>query len=227
VDERTRNFLGELERADEEVSATLAELDELADGVESLRLRALELEEFLARLPAERARLRAAQSDVERKIESAHERLESAERELAEAERAGEEARAASARNTLVVARDAVRIDGRRTAEIAEEVARIESKARDAERETAELEERARSLAESLRDRPRLAAPEGPRPGSGLAGVAAWASGARAALFVARGSLAGERDALLRQASELAALVLGEPLQASAAEVARRIEGAG
>ena len=54
-----------------------------------------------------------------------------------------------------------------------------------------------------------------------------WAGRARAALFVARGGLAAERDAVVRQANELGALVLGEPLTAGGpASVARRIEGA-
>ena len=57
------------------------------------------------------------------------------------------------------------------------------------------------------------------------ADLATWATEARAALFVARGRLAAERDAVIRQANELAALVLGEPLSVqSAGLVARRVE---
>ena len=45
---------------------------------------------------------------------------------------------------------------------------------------------------------------------------------ARAALLVARSSLASQRDAVIRQANELGSLVLGEPLAArSPADVAR------
>jgi hypothetical protein len=56
--------------------------------------------------------------------------------------------------------------------------------------------------------------------------VAEWGTRARAALLVARSQLASERDAVVRQANELGASVLGEPLPAlSAGEIARRVEG--
>jgi hypothetical protein len=55
--------------------------------------------------------------------------------------------------------------------------------------------------------------------------VAEWGTRARAALLVARGQVAAERDAVVRQAAELGALLLGEALPAtSAAGVARRVE---
>jgi hypothetical protein len=50
---------------------------------------------------------------------------------------------------------------------------------------------------------------------------------ARASLFVARGQVAAEREAVIRQANELGAVALGEPLtSASAAVVTRRVERA-
>ncbi|MDQ3891244.1 MAG: hypothetical protein M3312_11945, partial [Actinomycetota bacterium] len=73
--------------------------------------------------------------------------------------------------------------------------------------------------------RPQLAEHGGAAPGPGLAGVSTWATSARAALFVARGGLVSEREAVIRQANELGALVLGEPLtSATPSLVARRIE---
>jgi hypothetical protein len=76
-----------------------------------------------------------------------------------------------------------------------------------------------------LRERPALAAASGTPPTEDLAAVARWATDARAALFVARGQLAAQREQLIRQANELAAAVLGEPVTAwSAAAAARRVE---
>ena len=52
-----------------------------------------------------------------------------------------------------------------------------------------------------------------------------WGTRARAALLVARSQLAAERDAVVRQAHELAAVVLGEPLPPlGAREVVRHVE---
>ena len=113
----------------------------------------------------------------------------------------------------------------RRREEIRAERARLDQEAEEAARETPTLERRARELAAALRSRPRLAEQAGLDPHPGLEGVAEWGSRARAALFVARSGLAAERDALVRQANELGALVLGEPLTSvSPAAVARRVE---
>ena len=55
----------------------------------------------------------------------------------------------------------------------------------------------------------------------------AWSEIARASLFVARGQLSAEREAVIRQANELGALALGEPLSAmGTGALARRVEQA-
>jgi len=89
------------------------------------------------------------------------------------------------------------------------------------------LEGEARAVAAELPDLDRLAAElaarlahvrRAPQAGSaeaGPAGVAAWASRAEGSLFVARGGLETERERVIRQANELAAAALGEPLAAS------------
>ena len=62
-------------------------------------------------------------------------------------------------------------------------------------------------------------------PGPGTTGIAEWGTRARAALLVARSQLATERDAIVRQANELGAVVLGQTLPPlGAAAVARRVE---
>jgi uncharacterized protein YhaN len=225
LDEPTRAFLHELERADEAVSATLAELDELAAAAEDVRTRALDLEAFGIRLPAERARLAAALVDAGRAADAAHATLARADQDVAEAERKQDVERVRAARRAEVRARDAVRMAERHVAELAAERDALEARAHEAAAEMPRLEARAAELAEALALRPRLAAEAGVRPGPGLAGIAEWGTQARAALFVARGGLAAERDAVIRQANELGSLVLGEPVAASsAAAIARRLE---
>jgi DNA repair exonuclease SbcCD ATPase subunit len=223
ADRRTLAFLRELERADEEVAAALAELDDLARQVDGVRARVEQLETFLARLPAERSRLQAAEHDWELHVRSAGEELAAAERELNEAQRARDESRATAAHHRVVRARDALMAE-RRLAEGRAERRELESEAQAVEQEISKLEDTAGRLAVTLAQRPRLAEQAGAQPVPGLTGVGEWASGARAALVVARSSLASERDALIRQANELGALVLGEPVLASSpGAIARRL----
>jgi len=214
----------ELERADEAVAAVLAEVDELYAECEAVRERALAIEAFLTRLPAER-------EDAARTIEKAAGELEEAEAaaaraavELREAEAARDAERLAAARRFAVRSRDSASAASRRAAEAHAAAAELEARAAAHEGEIPELEARARRLAAALSERPRFA-DAGTAPAPGLAGVAEWAAGARAARLVARTSLAAERDAVIRQANELGALVLGEPLAASGtAVVLRRLE---
>jgi DNA repair exonuclease SbcCD ATPase subunit len=220
ADERALAFLEELDRADSEVSATLAELENLEADVEALRVRALELDSFLAGLPAERERLTERRVERARLVETSRSELAAGERELATAD----ESTNREAVRMIVALRDCLRTAERKAAEAEAELAQLESRASAAATEAPELLAHASRLAARLRDRPRLAEATGVLPGPTLAGVAEWAGAARAALFVARGSLAEERDALLRQANELGTVLLGESVfAASAADVARRL----
>jgi hypothetical protein len=213
----------ELERADEEVAAVLAEVDELLAGTESVRVRALELEAFFARLPAERAATAAANAEAAEGLARAHAAAQQAASELLAAAAADDRERRAAARRFEARAHDALTVAARRKAAAEASSAALEERAGEAEREAPALERRARELAAALRTRPRLAE-AGAEPDAGLAGVSAWASGARAALLVAHAALGAERDAVIRQANELAALVLGEPTASGTALAIRRIE---
>jgi DNA repair exonuclease SbcCD ATPase subunit len=226
-EDRRLVFLRELERADEAASAVLAELDELTREIEALRGKAIELEAFLARLPTERERLAHAIEEAEREVGAAREALADAERELEVSERDGKAERIAAARRAEVRTRDRLRDAERRFAELRGRSAQLEKDTEEAAHEAPRVEERAAALAHALRGRARLAERAGADPAPGLAGAAEWAAHALAALFLARGGLAAERDAVIRQANELGALVLGEPLMAaSASSVARRVEQA-
>jgi hypothetical protein len=213
--------LRELERADEKIGATLVELDQLAAELDETRAKAEELQGFAARLPTERARRLA-------ELERAREEVSAADRTLAQAEEALRFAKSDAAREAelfAVRARDRVSVAERRAAEAAAAVTDLEHEAGVAAVEGHQLHARARKLAAELGARPRIASDAGEKPGAGLEGVQAWGEVARAALFVARGQLSAERDAVIRQAIELGSAALGESLgSASVAVVAKRIE---
>jgi hypothetical protein len=221
------DLVRELERADEEVAAVLAELDELYASTEAVRERALDLEAFFARLPSARTAAAEAVDDAERDVLAAEETAARAAAGLRAAEEAGDSERLAAARRFDVRSRDSLAGARRRHDEALADRERLDTEAAEAERERPELGARAGELATALRERPRLAPDAGAEPGTSLEDVSAWAAGARAGLLVARSSLAAERDAVIRQANELGSLVLGEPLApAAASTVARRVERA-
>jgi chromosome segregation ATPase len=220
-------LLRELVRADEAHRATLAELDELARRTAAVRKRADGLAAFLAAAPEERERVEKALEQAEGEIEERRAALAAAEAELAAAEAREDEERLAAARRSVVRAKDALSIAEKRAAASRVEQAELERRVAAAEREAPEVEGLAAELAGSLRGRPRVAEDAGRSPAPGLAGVSEWASGARAALLVARAGVAAEREAMIRQANELGSAILGEPLAAESADaVARRIERA-
>jgi hypothetical protein len=220
-------LIRELVRADEAYSTLLAELDELVRDTVAVRTRADELASFLASAPSERARIDGEVTEAERDVHARARALSEAEAELAEAEHRRDEERLAAARRFVVRASDALSIAEKRAAATQAASRELERKLAEAGREAPLLEERAAGLATALEGRPRLAREAGRRPEPGLSGVAAWASGARATLLVARNAVATERDLVIRQANELGSIVLGEPLIASsAALVAQQVEAA-
>ncbi|HYY77355.1 MAG TPA: hypothetical protein VE644_13665, partial [Gaiellaceae bacterium] len=92
------DLVRELERADGEVAAMLAELDELYDATEAVRGRARDLEEFFARLPSARAAAADAVTTAEREVVAAEGTAERATADLHAAEQASDAERLAAAR---------------------------------------------------------------------------------------------------------------------------------
>jgi hypothetical protein len=223
TDERLA-LLRELERTDGTVGAELEELDELYASVAEVRGRAVDLRELFARLPEERKAAAEAVQESEEALADAQESMRRADEELAASQAAGDAERIAAARRFEVRARDHLHIAERKADSAREHASELEARAQAGTRETAELEGRARELTAVLEERPGLAdAADG--PGTGAEGVAEWGTQARAALLVARSQLAAERDAVVRQANELGAVLLGEAIPpTSAAAVARRVE---
>jgi chromosome segregation ATPase len=223
-DEQALAFLRKLEGTDLTLSAAEAELGELAAEVERVRLHAAELDEFLARLPSERER-QAERAEAERQAAHALRARDEAEELFGVAERGRSEEAVAEARRAVVRTRDVLRMADRHVSELDEEAAKLEGDAAAAIRQVAALEARARHLASAFRHHSRLAEQAASEPNPGLEGVVEWGSAARAALFVARGGLSSEREAVIRQANELGSVLLGEPLLAARpAAVVRRVE---
>ncbi len=224
ADEQTLAFVEELERADAAAAAVLAELEELTSEVERMGESARALEARLAALPSERSVAAEAAAEAERDLSERRAEHEAAAAALAEAEQSGDASRIAAARREELRARDLAAVAARRLEAARAEAARKDEEERTAVEETRAVETRGRELAATLQARPGLSEAVSPPAQDGLDSVAAWATEARAALFVATGALAREREALIRQANELAAVVLGEPLSAqSPGAVARRI----
>jgi hypothetical protein len=218
-------LLRELVAADEERAAGIEEVDRLLVETAAVRERSDLLAAVFAEAPSERARIDGEISEAEREVHERARALEEAAAELAAAERVGNEERLAVARRSHVHARDALSMAEKRAAARLAESRELERRLEHAECEAPAVEARAAELARLLRDRPKVAQEASRDPGAGLTGVAEWASGARAALVVARSSLSAERDALIRQATELGSVLVGEPLVATSARmIERRVE---
>ena len=221
--ERVLGELRDLEAMDAQVGALFSEIQSLLEEVRVVQGDALAIGSFRSTIPAERER-------TQEQIRRAQHEVTTAQAALAEAQgavgAAGEEERRAT-ELFEIRARDRLSVALRRAAEAEAEAEKLESAVRDAEAIEQRLGAKARSLADELRKRPRVAANAGAEPSPGLAGVVAWGETSQAALLVARGQAAAERDAVIRQANELGSAALGEPLGSASVEVvARRVERA-
>ncbi len=226
TDEKTLAYLQELAEADEAAAAELAALEDAERTAERIGAEATALRERLAALPGEREKARAAREDAERDAENRRREHEDAVKALAEVEGDKNAERVAAARREELRTRDLANAADRRVEMARAEEERLEREAAEAVERSNALGEEAAALAASLRGHPGIAAAGTAAPGEDLDAIAAWATEARAALFVARAGRTTEREAFIRQASELGSALFGEPFVAqSPAEVARRLEG--
>jgi chromosome segregation ATPase len=225
ADERALGIARELEERDDALAASIAELAELEHEIERLRERATEVQALLAGVPAERERAAVEVGAAREELAARERALRDAEAALAVAEGGRDEEAIAATRRHLVRARDAVSSTERKLARVEAAAAELERAADAAGREAPELEARARDLAVRMRGMRRVARAGAEDPEPTLSGVVEWAARARATVFVARGGLETERERGVREANELGASVLGEPLSAtSVALVRRRLE---
>jgi chromosome segregation ATPase len=213
VNERAVADLRSLARDDEHLAAESERLHELDGQVTALREKAEAIKAFFAAYSHEETRRREDLTDAEAELARRRAELQVAEAQLASA--AGDEARE-HAEHAVERGRDHVAV-----AEAAVERARAAAAEleRDASRlpgEVPELEEWARAISTEVRDVPPV--PEGPRE------LVEWASHAHAELFVAAGQLDAQRDRVIREANELATMLLGEPTYGSTpAQLEQRI----
>jgi DNA repair exonuclease SbcCD ATPase subunit len=199
------SFAEELERRDADVAQALAGVERLQAEVDELRTHATAAASFLAALPA----VLAERASDERAAVDARDRAEQAAGEAEQlVERAAKEERRLEAARVLQHARDDLHAAELWVAQAREAHTELERESAARRAEAEELARRAVELAPRVRDVPAVS----PDPGGALE----WASRARGALLLERSRLAREREEVVREASELLASVLGEPLLATA-----------
>jgi hypothetical protein len=215
--DRRLDLARELESQDAALSRRLERLGRLAREVERIRARAAELAALLERLPEVRTPVEAAAAAAEAALEGAREAH-------ATAEAARERAQTDDARTTferdLAAAEDAVRAAEARVERTRGQLVALAREAGEAQAEAAGLAAGAAAVASELEDEPRVAL--APPAGADLGDVLDWAARAHAAILVVRSGLDVERERIFREANELGASVLGEPLQAANVAVVRR-----
>ena len=213
-------YVRELERRDEAVAADLRLVEHALGRTRRLSDHARRTRRFFERLPAERD---AAGAAVERSAAEVSARR----RELEAAIQAARQARPRNAAEREAAAERTRRALERAEDELASAVRRaadLERHAAEAQSEAAGLEADAAELACELVGAPRLAGRQPGVPEAGLDALLAWTARAEAALLLARGALNGEREAVVREANELAANVLGSAAPAGVARIRERVE---
>ena len=209
MDDRARSELQHLSALDAELSERAAGLRGVDEEVAAIRTRGEVLDAFLAAYPDERAR-RASE------LQSADEDLADRRRELDEAERAAARAEDDEAREHAERARtravDHVAVAQARVDRARAAVSELERAAAAAPAELTELFERASRVA-------------GVPPPQDARSIVSWASHAHAELFVALGQIDTQRELVIREANELASMLLGEPTYgATVAQALARVE---
>jgi chromosome segregation ATPase len=212
----------DLERRDERAAEALLEVEALQAEVDELRAHAGAAAAFLRELPAAHAALEAEEQAAAEARGAAADALRGAEDELARVQERGSESARLEAARAAQHARDALEEAELRAARAVKERARLEQEAEERGAEAERLERRGGELAVHPRLEHDVAA-----PATGLHGLLDWAARARGELLVSHAALATERDKIVREATELVASVLGEPLVATgAAGVRERLERA-
>ncbi len=214
----------ELELRDMAIAAQIAEIAELAERAGALRARGAEIDALLGALPAELEMLAYAGRDAAEAVRVARTELTDTEARLAalEGARRRREDEIARARRTVLDAREAV-------ADTEARIARLEARGREIRdlestlrAEADGLAVTARSVAGAIGAVPRVSDAGKSAPGTTLPEIDEWGARARAALFVARGTLDAERERVVAEAEALGAAVLGEDLAGTSVTLVRR-----
>ena len=209
MDVRAIEELRALDARDRELSARAARLDELQDEIAAVRAKAEEIDAFFAAYPAAEERVRKVASAAEGDLASRRAEVADAEAML---ERAADDARAAAER-AVARARDHLVVAEARVERAVAERDALEREAAALPRELPELAARA------------ARAGEGSVPDAVPRELIDWAARAQASLFVAAGQVNAQRERVIREANELATMLLGEPTYgATPAQARARVE---
>lgn len=203
--ESTLGFAAELERRDAELADSLAGVERMQADVDELRTHGEATRAFLDALPELIARREGDEQAAADARAGAQAQLATADEAIARARKDDQRLEAERQRQqALDTLSDADR--WLEQARSAVEAARTEGEQHRASADR--LGSRANELARRVTDVP--------LPGEGLAGALEWASRARGALLLEHSNLVRERETVIREANELTASLLGEPLVSAA-----------
>ncbi len=224
-----RALAAQLEQRDEVVASQIAVVSGLATRVSAVRARAGAIGERLDALPGELDTVVRAQGEGRTAAEEARGELAEAEQRLQQVEssRRSSAEDHARAQRALQDAREALADAERRVDRLTARHVELRDLEQALQAEAEGLAIEARGIAAGLREAARVADVGASLPGTSLEEIDDWGARARAALFVARGTLETERERIVVEANALGAAVLGEELAGtSVALVRRRVEDA-
>jgi hypothetical protein len=214
MDPRAVDELHVLADRDEELSAGMLVLEKQDAAVAHIRARCDGIGTFFDAYPDRVSQLRTDVAKAERELAARQVELAEAER-LADAQSSGEEGERAA--RAVARSRDRVALAVAQLTRTRSDQTELDGDAAELRAELKRLEVDARELSGGL--------PHLPVPGPGPGEIAAWASHAHAALFVAITQVTTERDMITREANELASMLLGEGTYGStAAQALRQVE---
>jgi chromosome segregation ATPase len=199
------SFAEELERRDADLAQALMGVERLQAEVDGLRARAVAAAAFLDALPAALAERAADERDAIETLDRADQAVSTAEQLVGQGEK---EQPRLEAERALQQTRDDLRGAEFWVAQTRDAHAELERDGAARRVEAKALAQRAVELAPRVHDVP--------PPSPSLDGALEWASRARGALLLQRSGLARDRDEVVREATELLASVLGDPLTATA-----------
>jgi hypothetical protein len=207
MDQRALADLQQLADRDAELAQRAELIRELDARVAELRDRAESIDEFFATYPAEEERLGELVAKARADLERRRTELAEAERELAAADEESRE----HAEHVRERAKDHVHVAHAALDRAKAAAEGLERRAAALPLELPQLEAGARDVAARF---------PLPVPPAGLRELVDWASRAHAELFVGAGDLATQRDRVIREANELATMLLGEPTYGSTVDQA-------
>ncbi|HZQ81382.1 MAG TPA: hypothetical protein VFB25_05360 [Gaiellaceae bacterium] len=207
MDGRALADLEGLAARDADLAERAGRLRRLDEQVAALRERAEAIDAFFSVYPDEESRRRDEAAAAAAELVRRQDELARAETALAAAH---DEDALPRAEQVVVRARDHVAVATASLERSQSSAAELERDAAALPAEVPLLEQRAQAIATE--------APGVPAPPAGPRGLVEWASHAHAELFVAARQLDSERDRVIREANELASMILGEPTYGSTVE---------